>query len=64
MSLNKTNGWHVGPDGEPERGYLEGTAFQPDDAPDHLDANGKVHPGNLKVCWDCKFMAKLIMDEY
>ncbi|WP_030248006.1 hypothetical protein [Streptomyces sp. NRRL S-455] len=48
------DGWHYGPDGTPERGFLEGTAFQPDDTRDHMDAWGSVHPENLKDCGPCR----------
>jgi hypothetical protein len=48
------DGWHYGPDGTSERGFLEGTAFQPDDTRDHMDAWGSVHPDNLKDCAQCR----------
>lgn len=48
------DGWHFGPDGTPERGFLEGTAFQPDEVMDHIDAWGSVHPYNLRDCPQCR----------
>jgi hypothetical protein len=48
------DGWHYGPDGTPERGFLEGTAFQPDDCRDHIDAWGTPHPDNLADCAECR----------
>jgi len=53
MASEKT-GWHFGPSGEHEDGFLPGTAFQPDDIQDHLDAWGTPHPGDLAHCPDCQ----------
>lgn len=46
-------GWHLGPDGSSESGFIEGTAFQPDGVQDHMDAWGTPHPGNLRDCREC-----------
>lgn len=55
------DGWHYGPDGEPARGFLEGTAFQPDDTRDHMDAWGSVHPDNLRDCAQCRAASTLTL---
>ncbi|MFJ2848288.1 hypothetical protein [Streptomyces rubiginosohelvolus] len=52
-------GWRYGPDGSWEPGFLEGTAFQPLDLPDHMDAWGTPHPGNLASCVPCSASADL-----
>jgi hypothetical protein len=46
-------GWHYGPDGTPEPGWVMGTAFQPYDTQDHLCAWGTVHGGDLAECRTC-----------
>ncbi|KAA6211791.1 hypothetical protein [Streptomyces filamentosus] len=52
-------GWHIGPDGYREPGFIEGTAFQPDGVQDHLDAWGTPHPGNLAACLECGNAAEI-----
>jgi len=51
--IPKPDGWHYGPGGERDRGFIEGTAFQPDDMQDHMDAWGTPHPGDLSDCDSC-----------
>lgn len=53
------DGWHFGVAGEQVRGFLVGTAFQPDETRDHLDAWGTPHPDNLKDCAECRAASTL-----
>ncbi|MFE9127050.1 hypothetical protein ACFYOF_16795 [Streptomyces sp. NPDC007148] len=56
------DGWHYGPDGQPSRGFLEGTAFQPDELQDHMDCWGTPHPGHLSTCTECRTAASITQE--
>ncbi|MBD3004899.1 hypothetical protein [Streptomyces sp. 5-10] len=59
MTTPDADGWHYGPDGESLPGFIEGTAFQPPEVLDHLDAWGTPHPGDLRDCQECRVASSL-----
>ncbi|WP_405461506.1 hypothetical protein OG786_29040 [Streptomyces sp. NBC_00101] len=62
MDLGVNVGWHYGPDGRPDPGFLHGTAWQPDGWLGHFDCDGVQHPGDLSDC-DCRLRADLLLGE-
>ncbi|WP_327307942.1 hypothetical protein OG730_34720 [Streptomyces sp. NBC_01298] len=57
--MSGDSGWHYGPTGEADPGFIEGTAHQPDGIQDHMDAWGNPHPGDLGGCLPCRIDAGL-----
>jgi hypothetical protein len=64
MDLGVNVGWHYGPDGRPDPGFVHGTAWQPVDGWfGHIDAYGVPHSGDLGDCANCRLPAALLLGE-